>query len=217
MKVISLRDFQNEEFWNTITHFVGFILCLVGIPLLFYYNQNLTSLSLVACGLFSLGLLMVYVSSSAYHFVTDQRLKKKLRILDHISIYYLILGSYAPMCLIALYDSSGLTIFLTVLTLAVVGTIKKIFFTGKYGFISLFLYLLMGWMIIFYIRTIIDLIDFRALVLIALGGLSYTSGVVFYARDKKKYFHAIWHLFVIGGSLFHYLAVLLYIVSIITI
>jgi hemolysin III len=93
-----------------------------------------------------------------------------------------------------------------------VGTIKKIFFTGKYGFISLFLYLLMGWMIIFYIRTIIDLIDFRALVLIALGGLSYTSGVVFYARDKKKYFHAIWHLFVLGGSLFHYLAVLLYIV-----
>ena len=210
--MISLRDFQNEEFWNTITHFVGFILCLVGIPLLFYYKQNLTSLSLVACGLFSLGLLMVYGSSSAYHFGTDQRLKKKLRILDHISIYYLILGSYAPMCLIALYDSSGLTIFLTVLTLAVVGTIKKIFFTGKYGFISLFLYLLMGWMIIFYIRTIIDLIDFRALVLIALGGLSYTSGVVFYARDKKKYFHAIWHLFVLGGSLFHYLAVLLYIV-----
>jgi hemolysin III len=98
MKVISLRDFQNEEFWNTITHFVGFILCLVGIPLLFYFNQNLTSLSFVACALFSLGLLMVYGSSSAYHFVIDKRLKKKLRILDHISIYYLILGSYAPMC-----------------------------------------------------------------------------------------------------------------------
>ena len=212
MKVISLGDFENEEFWNTITHFAGFILCLVGIPLLFYFNQNLTSLSLVACTLFSLGLLMVYGSSSAYHFVTDQRLKKKLRILDHISIYYLILGSYAPMCLIALYDSSGLTIFLTVLSLAVVGTIKKIFFIGKYGFISLFLYLLMGWMIIFYFRSFINLIDFRALVLIAIGGLFYTSGVVFYARDKKKYFHAIWHLFVLGGSLFHYLAVLLYII-----
>ena len=188
------------------------VVCLVGIPLLFYFNQNLTSLSLVACVLFSLGLLMVYGSSSAYHFVTDQRLKKKLRILDHISIYYLILGSYAPMCLIALYDSSGLTIFLTVLLLAVVGTIKKLFFTGKYGFISLFLYLLMGWMIIFYFRSFINLMDFRALVLIAIGGLFYTSGVVFYARDKKKYFHAIWHLFVLGGSLFHYLAVLLYIV-----
>ena len=212
MKVISLRDFQNEEFWNTITHFAGFILCLVGIPLLFYFNQNLTSLSLVACSLFSLGLLMVYGSSSAYHFVVDQQLKKKLRILDHISIYYLILGSYAPMCLIALYDSSGITIFFTVLSLAVVGTIKKIFFTGKYGFISLLLYLLMGWMIIFHIRSFFNLIDFRALVLIALGGISYTSGVVFYARDKKKYFHAIWHLFVLGGSLFHYLAVLLYIV-----
>ena len=212
MKVISLKDFKNEEFWNTITHFAGFTLCLVGIPLLFYFNQNLASLSLVACALFSLGLLMVYGSSSAYHFVTDHQLKKKLRILDHISIYYLILGSYAPMCLITLHDSSGLTIFLTVLTLAVVGTIKKLFFTGKYGFISLFLYLLMGWMIVFYIRSFINLIDFRAIVLIAIGGLFYTSGVVFYARDKKKYFHAIWHLFVLGGSLFHYLAVLLYIV-----
>jgi len=212
MKVINLRDFQNEEFWNTITHFAGFILCLVGIPLLFYFNQNLTSLSFIACFLFSLGLLMVYGSSSAYHFVTDQQLKKKLRILDHISIYYLILGSYAPMCLIALYDSSGLTIFLTILTLAIIGTIKKLFFTGKYRFISLFLYLLMGWMIVFYIRSFVELIDVRALVLLALGGLSYTFGVVFYARDKKKYFHAIWHLFVLGGSIFHYLAVLLYIV-----
>ena len=212
MKVISLSNFQNEEFWNTITHFAGFILCLIGIPLLFYFNQNLTSLSFVACVLFSLGLLMVYGSSSAYHFVVDERLKKKLRILDHISIYYLILGSYAPMCLIALYDSSGLTIFLTVLILAVVGTIKKLFFTGKYGFISLLLYLLMGWMVVFYIRSFIELIDFGALVLIALGGLSYTLGVVFYARDNKKYFHAIWHMFVLGGSIFHYLAVLLYII-----
>jgi hemolysin III len=212
MKVISLSDFENEEFWNTITHFTGFILCLIGIPLLFYFNQNLTSLSFVACSLFSLGLLMVYGSSSAYHFVTEKQLKKKLRILDHISIYYLILGSYAPMCLIALYDSSGLTIFLMVLILAVVGTIKKLFFTGKYGFISLLLYLLMGWMIVFYIRSFIELIDFGALVLIALGGLSYTLGVVFYARDNKKYFHAIWHMFVLGGSIFHYLAVLLYII-----
>jgi len=212
MKVINLSDFENEEFWNTITHFTGFILCLIGIPLLFYFNQNLTSLSFVACSLFSLGLLMVYGSSSAYHFVTDKQLKKKLRILDHISIYYLILGSYAPMCLIALYDSSGLTIFLTVLILAVVGTIKKLFFTGKYGFISLLLYLLMGWMVVFYIRSFIELIDFGALVLIALGGLSYTLGVVFYARDNKKYFHAIWHMFVLGGSIFHYLAVLLYII-----
>ena len=212
MKVINLSDFENEEFWNTITHFAGFILCLFGIPLLFCFNQNLTSLSFVACSLFSLGLLMVYGSSSAYHFVTDKQLKKKLRILDHISIYYLILGSYAPMCLIALYDSSGLTIFLTVLILAVVGTIKKLFFTGKYGFISLLLYLLMGWMIVFYIRSFIELIDFGALILIALGGLSYTLGVVFYARDNKKYFHAIWHLFVLGGSIFHYLAVLLYII-----
>ena len=118
MQVISLKDYKNEEFWNFLTHFKGLILSFLGIPFLFYCNNNITSLSLLALILFSFGLLFVYSSSSIYHFVINPKQKKKFKVLDHISIYYLILGSYAPVCLITLYNYSGINIFLAVLTLS---------------------------------------------------------------------------------------------------
>ena len=130
----------------------------------------------------------------------------------HISIYYLILGSYAPICLITLYDYSGISIFIAVLTLSIIGTLKKLFLTGKYEFISLLLYLAMGWLIIFDINSLFSLIDFNAKLLLILGGVSYTFGIIFYAFDKIKYFHSIWHLFVLTGSVLHYFMVLLYII-----
>ena len=116
------------------------------------------------------------------------------------------------VCLITLYDYSGVNIFIAVLTLSIIGTIKKLFFTGKYGFISLMLYLAMGWLIIFDIKSLFNLIDFNAKILLVLGGASYTIGTIFYAFDKIKYFHSIWHLFVLTGSVFHYFMVLLYII-----
>ena len=212
MQVISLRDYKNEEFWNVITHFSGVIMSIIGIPFLFYFDTNITLLSTLAVLLFSFGLLFVYLSSSIYHFVINSKLKKKFQVLDHISIYYLILGSYAPVCLITLYDYSGLSIFIAVLTLSVIGTLKKLFYTGKYESISLMLYLTMGWLIIFDINSLFNLIDFNAKLLIILGGVSYTFGTIFYAFDKKKYFHSIWHLFVLVGSVSHYFVVLLYII-----
>ena len=212
MQVISLKDFKNEELWNVLTHFFGLIMSIIGIPFLFYFDNNITALSSVSVILFSFGLLLVYSSSSIYHFVISTDLKKRLQVLDHISIYYLILGSYAPVCLITLYDYSGIIIFIVVLTLSVIGTLKKLFYTGKYESISLILYLTMGWLIIFDINSLFNLIDFNAKLLIILGGVSYTFGIIFYAFDKKKYFHSIWHLFVLVGSVSHYFVVLLYII-----
>ena len=212
MQVISLKDFKNEELWNVLTHFFGLIMSIIGIPFLFYFDNNITALSSVSVILFSFGLLLVYSSSSIYHFVISTDLKKRLQVLDHISIYYLILGSYAPVCLITLYDYSGISIFVVVLTLSITGTLKKLFFTGKYEFISLLLYLAMGWLIIFDINSLFNLIDFNAKLLIILGGVSYTFGIIFYAFDKIKYFHSIWHLFVLTGSVLHYFMVLLYII-----
>ena len=212
MQVISLKDFKNEELWNVLTHFFGLIMSIIGIPFLFYFDNNITALSSVSVILFSFGLLLVYSSSSIYHFVISTDLKKKLQVLDHISIYYLILGSYAPVCLITLYDYSGIIIFIVVLILSVLGTLKKLFYTGKYESISLILYLTMGWLIIFDINSLFNLIDFNAKLLIILGGVSYTFGTIFYAFDKKKYFHSIWHLFVLVGSVSHYFVVLLYII-----
>ena len=144
MQVISLKDYKNEEFWNVLTHFSGVILSFLGIPFLFYYSNNTSSLSKLALILFSFGLLLVYLSSSIYHFVINQKVKKRFQVLDHISIYVLILGSYAPVCLITLYDYSGVSIFIAVLALSVIGTLKKLFFTGKLEFVSLLLYLAMG-------------------------------------------------------------------------
>jgi hemolysin III len=212
VQVISLKDFKNEEWWNVLTHFLGVIMSMIGIPFLFYFDNNITALSTLSVILFSFGLLAVYSTSTIYHFVLNDKLKKRFQVLDHISIYYLILGSYAPVCLITLYDYSGINIFIAVLTLSLIGTLKKIFFTGKYEFISLLLYLAMGWLIIFDINSLFRLIDYNAKLLLIIGGVSYTFGVIFYAFSKIKYFHSIWHLFVLTGSVLHYFMIFFYVI-----
>ena len=212
LQFISVKDFKNEEFWNSLTHFIGVILTVLGTPLLFYFDNKFTSLSTLSIILFSFGLFFVYSSSSVYHFVFDPRLKKRLQILDHISIYYLILGSYAPVCLITLYEYSGINIFIVVMTLSIIGTLKKLFFTGRLKIISLLLYLAMGWLIVVEINLLFELLDSEAELLLIIGGLSYTIGIIFYTLDKIKYFHSIWHLFVLTGSVLHYLMIVLYIV-----
>lgn len=211
MQFISLKDYKNEELWNGLTHFTGVILTVIGIPLLFYFDNKLTSLSTLSIILFSFGLLLVYSSSSVYHFVITPKLKKKFQIIDHISIYYLILGSYAPVCLITLYEYSGINIFITVLILSIIGTLIKLFFTGRFQIFSLLLYLAMGWLIVIDIKFLFELLNIEAKLLLIIGGLSYTLGTIFYSLDKIKYFHSIWHLFVLAGSVSHYLMVLLFI------
>ena len=203
---------KKEEFWNTLTHFIGVVLSLIGLPLLIMANNNLSSFSLASILFFEFGLLFVYISSTLYHYVDDIELKKKLRTLDHISIFYLIAGSYAPVCLITLYDYSGVEIFLIIIAIMLIGTFFKVFYTGKYEKFSLFLYLAMGWLIVFKINTLIELISLNGLALIIASGLLYTFGTFFYSSKTIKYSHAIWHLFVLGGSTTHFLFVLFFII-----
>ena len=143
-----IQETNKEELWNTLSHSIGLLLSIIGAPILFYYDQHITLLSTWSIIFYVFGLTLVYLSSSLYHFTTNPILKEKFRIFDHISIYYLIAGSYAPACLITLYDGQGLFIFLTVTTLALFGTILKIFLTGKFEFLFLLLYLVMGWLIV---------------------------------------------------------------------
>ena len=206
-----MNQTKKEEYWNTLTHFIGIILSIIGLPLLILANKNLSSFSLFSILFFEFGLLFVYISSTLYHYVENVKIKNKLRTLDHVSIFYLIAGSYAPVCLITLYNHSGIEIFIAVLGIMFIGTFFKIFYTGKYEKFSLFLYLLMGWLIVFKINTLIELISFNGLILIIASGLLYTFGTLFYS-SKRKYSHAIWHLFVLGGSTTHYLFVLFFIV-----
>ena len=209
---INFINIKNEEFWNTVTHFAGVLLTIIGIPFLFYFNNEITIHSKLSLILFSIGLLLVYISSTLYHYAQNKQIKNKLRVFDHISIFYLILGSYAPVCLITLLESSGLIIFICVLILALTGTLIKIFFFEKSQFISLVLYVLMGWLIILDLNNLFQLISAEARLLLIASGFSYTLGVVFYYFDRIKYFHSIWHIFVLLGSTFHYLLVLLYVI-----
>jgi hemolysin III len=202
---------REEEFWNALTHFIGLLGSIIGISYLLFTNDVLPILSLSSILFFGFGLVSVYLSSTLYHYVSEPVLKEKLRIFDHISIYYLIAGSYAPVCLITLLDKSGIYIFIAVCIIAIFGTIFKLFYTGKFEKLSLGLYLLMGWVIVIDIKTLFEVLEFNAIILLALSGLSYTLGTIFYSMEKK-YAHTIWHLFVIGGSSFHFFFVLFYII-----
>ncbi len=204
---------NKEEFWNSLTHFTGIILTLIGVPFLITQNSDLTKLELFSLLFFQFGLLFMYTSSTLYHYVQNIRIKKVLRVIDHISIYYLIAGSYAPVCLITLRDHSGIEIFLIIISLMLLGTLFKIFFTGKFEKFSLYLYLLMGWLIVIKIDELINLINFRGLLLVIASGLLYTIGTYFYSSKTIKYSHSIWHLFVLGGSVTHYFFVLFYVIQ----
>ena len=204
---------NKEEFWNSLTHFTGIILTLIGVPFLLTQNSDLTNLELFSLLFFQFGLLFMYTSSTLYHYVQNIRIKKILRVVDHISIYYLIAGSYAPVCLITLRDHSGIEIFLIVISLMLLGTLFKIFFTGKFEKFSLYLYLLMGWLIVIKIDELINLINFRGLLLVIASGLLYTIGTYFYSSKTIKYSHSIWHLFVLGGSVTHYFFILFYVIQ----
>ena len=202
---------REEEFWNALTHFIGLLGSIIGISYLLFTNDVLPILSLSSILFFGFGLVSVYLSSTLYHYVSEPVLKEKLRIFDHISIYYLIAGSYAPVCLITLLDKSGIYIFIAVCIIALFGTIFKLFYTGKFEKISLGLYLVMGWLILIDIRTLFEILELNAVILLALSGLSYTIGTIFYSMEKK-YAHTIWHLFVIAGSSFHFFLILYHIV-----
>ena len=203
---------KEEEFWNVITHFIGLILSIIGLPVLLYYDQKLTGFSLISILLFEFGLICVYTASTLYHYVSDPELKQKLRIFDHVSIFYLIAGSYAPVCLITLYHGTGLKIFISIIIITLIGTIFKVFYTGKYEKFSLALYLAMGWIIVLDFKSILELFSLNAIILLVASGLFYSLGTVFYSLQKIKYSHAIWHLFVLAGSTSHYFLILLYVI-----
>ncbi|MEO2143624.1 MAG: hemolysin III family protein [Flavobacteriaceae bacterium] len=207
-----MEETKEEEFWNTLTHFVGLIFSLIGLPVLLYSDQGLTELSVLSILFFEFGLICVYSASTLYHYTSNVELKKKFRVFDHVSIFYLIAGSYAPVCLITLYNGAGKTVFITILVIALIGTIFKVFFTGKFDKFFLILYLAMGWLIVFDFNGILNALDFNGIVLLVTSGLFYSFGTLFYRLQKMKYSHAIWHLFVLGGSASHYFLVLFYII-----
>jgi len=203
---------QKEEYLNVLTHGIGFLLSLVGFALLFIFHTYQTWQGIMGITLYGVSLAALYFASTMYHYEKDSDKKFLYRKLDHISIYLLIAGTYSPVVLIVLPDSLGWVLFWSVWGIALVGTILKVFFTGKFELFSTLLYLAMGWLIVFDFSALKSAVDETGLLLLMGGGAAYTIGIVFYLLDKVKYSHVIWHVFVLIGSILHFLFIFLKII-----
>ena len=155
-------------------------------------------------------MVILYLQSTLYHSITNKKAKRVFRVFDHASIYLLIAGTYTPFTLTILRGALGWTMFGTIWALAILGIVMKAISLEKYDKISTAIYIGMGWMIVIAMKPIIQLMPMRGVILLVLGGIFYTSGCFFYARDKMPYNHAVWHLFVIAGSACHFFCILFY-------
>lgn len=202
MPLLKLLD--KEERFNAISHGVGAVLAIVGLFILLSANTYKSAYATFAIIIYSISLISMLMMSTVYHAVDDKVWKMRTRILDHINIYYLIAGTYTPVALITLVNGNGWLIFFIVWGIAAIGTILKLFFTGKFEMVSLLLYLAMGWLIVLDFQNLVDNTSELGIQLLMLGGLFYTIGILFYAVRRIPYNHFIWHLFVLGGAISHW-------------
>ncbi|HEY5689476.1 MAG TPA: hemolysin III family protein [Yeosuana sp.] len=200
-----------EEKLNAQTHGLGALLGIVALILLIIFDTHKTAYSLFSVIVYGISIIILFTASTLYHSVRDERKKHYFRIVDHVSIYLLIAGTYTPVLLISLNHSLGWTLFYVVWGIALFGIILKLFFTGKFEIFSTLLYLVMGWLIIFDFTNLAKVFGEGILFLFA-GGLAYTVGIVFYAIHRIPYNHVIWHLFVLAGAIFHFFMIFFYVI-----
>lgn len=201
-----------EEKLNTITHVIGAVLGVIGLILLIIKDTHKTEWSLFSVVVYGLSIIILFTASTAYHYVKKTTRKHYFRVIDHISIYLLIAGTYTPVLLITLEHSLGWELLYVVWGIAIFGIILKLFFTGKFNLFSTILYLIMGWLIVFDFSRLSELMHPNGIILLMAGGAAYTLGIIFYAIEKKLYFHVIWHLFVLAGAICHFFMILFYVV-----
>ncbi|MEZ2414007.1 hemolysin III family protein [Muriicola sp. E247] len=197
-------NYHKEEKLNTLSHALGIVLGIIGLFLLWNKHDPTVNWSTLSILVYSFSVILLFTASTLYHSVDDPKKKQRLRVLDHISIYFLIAGTYTPVALITLRDSQGIPLFFVVWGVAIAGTLFKIFYTGKLEWLSLMLYLVMGWLIVFDFSFLWSQLSSDGVLLLFLGGAFYTLGTVFYAIRQIPYNHFIWHLFVLGGALSHW-------------
>jgi len=203
---------QLEERLNIGSHLGGAILSGIALLLLILKAiQIQDTKTYVSFLVFGGTMLLLYLASTLYHSAKNPKRRYQLNILDHISIFVFIAGSYTPFALLTLKGTEGWIVFSVVWGIALVGTILKIFFTGKFDILSTILYVAMGWIIVFSFRTLLQNLDPRGIFWLAAGGVAYTIGAVFYSINRLKLNHAIFHIFVLLGSFCHFLSVYLYI------
>jgi hemolysin III len=206
-----LCDSHREEVASLLTHAAGVLLGIVALIVMLVLADG-SPLKRVCAAVFGAALVLLYASSALYHFVTAPRWKARFQTLDHVCIYLLIAGSYTPFTLITLRGPWGWSLFAAVWSMALAGVLLKAFGRGrKDHWLSTALYLMMGWLVLAAIGPLLRSLSVAGVAWLAAGGLAYTGGVVFFAWRQLPFNHAIWHLFVLAGSICHVLAVCLFV------
>ena len=201
-----------EEKMNIISHAIGLVLSIVALVFLVTRAVRYgDAWHIVSFSIFGLSLILLYAASTFYHSAQSPALRGRLNIIDHVSIYALIAGTYTPFTLVTLKGATGWMIFCISWGLALTGLILKLFFTGKYSIVSTIMYVFMGWIIVFAIKPLIRQLPLEGLLWLFAGGVSYTMGAILYSMDKIKFNHAVFHLLVLIGSFCHFISVYFYV------
>ncbi len=201
-----------NEMANALTHGIGALLAIAGLVLLVVFAAiHGNTWHVVSFSIYGSTLVLMYLASTLYHSVQKPHFKYIFRVIDHAAIFLLIAGTYTPFTLVTLQGTRGWVLFGVIWGLAVLGIFYKVFFINRHPVISTLFYVLMGWLIVFSIGDLLQNLPRGGLILLGAGGLCYTVGIIFYAGRERLFMHAIWHLFVLGGSICHYFAVLIYV------
>ncbi len=198
-----------EEFANALTHGLGATAALAGgAVLVTLAARHGDGWQLVGASVFGLSLLLLYIASTLYHAIQHPVLKARMKVVDHCAIYLLIAGTYTPFTLIGLRGEVGWWLFAAIWTLALAGVVFKLFFTGRFKLLSTLIYIAMGWLVLAAIVPVFRALDAWTFSWLLAGGACYTLGTVFYHRPTMRYSHAVWHMFVVAGSVCHYVSVM---------
>lgn len=197
----------SEEIANSILHGIGALLSIVGLIALIFKSQNNSDLNIIGVIVYGTSLFLLYITSTLYHSLKQNKAKRVFERLDHCAIYLLIAGTYTAIILSTLHSIPAVIVLILIWILAILGIVLKSIFGDKKEKISTGTYLIMGWLIIFVFNELIVRIPKESLILIVLGGLAYTLGTVFFSIKNIKYSHAVWHVLVLAGSIFHFFGV----------
>lgn len=199
-----------EEIFNAISHGTGSLLAVAGTVVLIVLSAMYSDAwAVVSASIYGASLIILYTMSTLYHAITNEKAKKFFRIMDHNTIFFLIAGTYTPYTLVPLRGAFGWTLFGIVWGAAILGIVFNSINLEKFRKPSVVCYVLMGWVIIIAIKPMLGTLPRLSLVFLLIGGIFYTVGIIFYALKKIKWFHSVWHLFTVAGSIFHYFSVLL--------
>lgn len=199
-----------QELVHSMIHGFGILFGVISIPILTALAaKNANVPGIVGASIYGFSFLMLFTFSTTYHGFQQKQVKRVLEIFDHISIYFMIAGTYTPFLLIFLWNSFGITLLSILWGLTILGIFFKIFFTGRFDIVSVIIYLLMGWILVSGGRRFFTMVPDNVLVFIIIGGALYSIGIIFYLWKKFTWHHAVWHFFVLAAAVCHYVAVLL--------